>query len=570
MASIAQSKESQKGSLASNTHEIPSKWENFRDSFKPAEHAHAADNATVDSEGQDLENGGTQLKQSLKKRQLQMIAIGGAIGTGLFIGSGAALHEGGPAALLIGWGVVSTFLYCTMQAMAELVSVFPVSGSFATYATRFIEPSWGFAVGWNYALFWVIVLPLELVACSLTIQFWSSSINPVAWVAIFYVFIMVLNLCGNKGFGEAEFVFSLIKVVAIIGFNILAIVIICGGANTGGYIGARYWHNPGPFRAGFKGVASVLITATYSFAGTELVGLTAAEAEGNPRIVLPKAIKQVFYRILIFYMLTLTLVGFLVPSTSESLMGSSSSSASPFVIAIENGGINALPSIFNAVVLISLLSIGNASVFGFSRTFVSLAEQGLAPRIFAYVDRKGRPLMGFLVCAIVGLLSFVAASPKQDQVLAWLLALAGMSTLFTWFSICVAHIRFRMAMRHQGRHLDELAYCSQTGFWGSVYSAVMLVVVLCLQFWVSLYPVHAKPKPAKFFKEYLGAVVVLAFYLAHKLYARTWRVVIPISQLDIDLGRRDTDVDRLKQELLEEKEKMARQPWYIKMRAFLF
>lgn len=543
-----------------------SKWQDFKDSFKRAETTNVIDLEKSDENGQP-----SQLKKNLKKRQLQMIAIGGVVGTGLFIGSGSALRTGGPASVLLGWGVVSSFLYCTMQALAELVAVFPVTGSFSIYASRFIEPSWGFAIGWNYALFWIIVLPLELVASSMTINYWQSDINPVAWVAIFYVFIMVLNLCGNKGFGEAEFVFSCIKVAAIIGFNILSIILICGGTPSGGYIGVEYWHNPGAFKNGFKGFVTVLITATYSFGGTELVGLTAAEAEGNPRIILPKAIKQVFYRILIFYMLTLTLIGFLIPSNSPDLLSATSTAASsPFVIAIKNGGIKVLPSIFNVVVLISLLSIANSSIFGFSRTMVGLAEQGLAPKIFAYVDRAGRPLFGFALCAFFGLLSFVAASPKQGEVLAWLLSLAGLSALFTWFSICVSHIRFRMAMAYNKRSIEDLPYLSQSGFWGSVYSAILLVVVLGLQFWVSLFPLGEKPNAAAFFQNYVGAVVVVVFYLGHKLYARNLRLVNPISELDIDSDRRDVDIDKLKQEIIEEKEFLASQPWYIRLKEFLF
>lgn len=211
-----------------------SKWQNLRNSFK------RADRNNNNNKEQDLDGiekaiqktSDTDLNQSLKKRQLQMIAIGGCVGLGLFIGVGPALTNG-PASLLIAWGVVSSFLYCTMQSLAELAALFPVSGSFSTYATRFVDPSWGFAVGWNYAIFWVVVLPLELVASSMTINFWQSNINSVAWVAIFYVLIIGLNLCGNKGFGEAEFIASVIKVLGIVGFNILAIVLICGGGEAG-------------------------------------------------------------------------------------------------------------------------------------------------------------------------------------------------------------------------------------------------------------------------------------------------------------------------------------------------
>lgn len=546
------------------------RWHSFRDSFKRAEDKH-----DVSSEQDGLEKAihktaDNNLNRSLKKRQLQMITLGGCVGLGLFIGVGSALHSGGPAGLLISWSIVSSFLYCTMQALAELAALYPISGSFSTYATRFVDPSWGFAVGWNYAIFWVVVLPLELVASSMTINYWASDINSVAWVAIFYVLIIGLNLCGNKGFGETEFVASVIKVLGIIGFNIMAIILICGGGGHAGFIGAKYWHNPGPFAHGAKGVISVLITATYSLAGTELVGLTSAESEGNPRIVLPKAIKQVFWRILLFYMITLTLVGFLVPFNSKRLMGlSTDSSASPFVIAIKDAQIKVLPSIFNVIVLVSLLSIGNSSVYGFSRTILSLAEQGLAPKIFDYVDRKGRPLVGILTSAIVGLLSFVAASPKQTEVFAWLMALSGLSTLFTWFSVNLCHIRFRMAMKKQNRSLLELPYRALTGFWGSVYASVLLITVLCLQFWISLFPLGAKPDAQKFFENYLGAVVVLVFFIGHKIYSRKLNTVVPLETMDLDSGRRETDVDKLVQELEEEKEVKRAAPWYKKVLDFL-
>lgn len=556
-----------------SSHDGGSRWHQIRDSFKRAERDDTFDDQELNGLEKAIQKTSkTDLTQNLKKRQLQMIAIGGCVGLGLFIGVGPALTNG-PASLLIAWGLVSTFLYCTMQSLAELAALFPISGSFSTYATRFVDPSWGFAVGWNYAIFWVVVLPLELVASSMTINFWNSNINSVAWVAIFYVLIIGLNLCGNKGFGEAEFIASLIKVLGIIGFNILAIVLICGGGQKGGFIGAKYWHNPGAFAAGFKGVVSVLITATYSLAGTELVGLTAAETAGNPRIVLPSAIKQVFWRILLFYMITLTLVGFLVPYNSPELLNGSSSSdasASPFVIAIEAGGITALPSIFNVIVLISLLSIGNSSVYGFSRTILSLAEQGLAPKCFDFVDRKGRPLVGILVSAIVGLLSFVAASPKETEVFAWLMALSGLSTLFTWFSVNLSHIRFRMAMKRQGRSLDELPYRALTGFWGSVYAAVLLFVVLCLQFWISLFPLGKAPNVTTFFENYLGAVVVLVFLVAHKLYSRKLNTIVPLDTMDVDTGRRETDIDKLKQELKEEKDIRSAYPIYRKIWNFLF
>src|SRR6201996_7795072 len=257
------------------------------------------------------------------------------------------------------------------------------------------------------------VLPLEIVAATLTIEFWNHGrINNDAWVAIFLFLIIGINLFGVKGYGEAEFVFSIIKVIAIIGFIILGVILDIGGGPNGEYLGGRYWHNPGAFNHGFKGLCSVFRTAACAFAGTELVGLAAAET-ANPRKSLPTAVKQVFWRITLFYIVSLTLVGLLVPYTDPRLLSASNAAdaaASPFVIAIKNAGIDGLPSVMNAVIMVAVLSVGNSSIFGSSRTLAALAEQGQAPRILAYIDRKGRPLVGILIASALGFLAFLAGS----------------------------------------------------------------------------------------------------------------------------------------------------------------
>ncbi|RKP29232.1 hypothetical protein METBISCDRAFT_24417 [Metschnikowia bicuspidata] len=545
-------------------------WTRFARSFRRVESPQMSDYEDLTSlERAVRKTAQTSLQGTISPISQAFIALGGCVGSGLLIVSGVALAAGGPAGILIGWAIVSTFLYCVMEALAELSSAFPISGAFAAFATRFIDPSFGFAAGWIYALFWVVVLPLELVAAALTIDFWQLSINSVLWVAVFYVLIIVLNLFGTSGFEYFELVSSIIKLIGIVGFDILAIVLICGGGDEG-YIGVRYWHNPGPFASGFKGVVSVVITATYSLAGTELVSLTAAESKANPRIALPRAIKMVFYRIIVFYMFTLTLVGFLVSSRNEALSSGSSAFASPFVIAIQAGGIKVVPSLFNLMVLTALLSIGNSAVYGFSRTILSLSEQGLAPKWYSYVDRKGRPLVGIATSAIVGLLAFVSASDKQNIVFAWLVSLSALSTLFTWASCSIAHIRFRNAMAKQNRSLTELPYLAKSGIWGSYYATICMVVVLCLQFWVSLFPLGRSPSAVVFFQEYLGGVVFFVFYVGHKIYSRKLNTIVPLSIMDLDTGRSENDYEKLNQELAEEKAAFQALPWLKKVFRFLF
>lgn len=546
-----------------------SKWQDFKDSFKRVKPIEVDPNLS-EAEKVAIITAQTPLKHHLKNRHLQMIAIGGAIGTGLLVGSGTALRTGGPASLLIGWGSTGTMIYAMVMALGELAVIFPISGGFTTYATRFIDESFGYANNLNYMLQWLVVLPLEIVSASITVNFWGT--DPKyrdGFVALFWLAIVIINMFGVKGYGEAEFVFSFIKVITVVGFIILGIILNCGGGPTGGYIGGKYWHDPGAFAgdtpgAKFKGVCSVFVTAAFSFAGSELVGLAASESV-EPRKSVPKAAKQVFWRITLFYILSLLMVGLLVPYNDKSLIGASSvdAAASPFVIAIKTHGIKGLPSVVNVVILIAVLSVGNSAIYACSRTMVALAEQRFLPEIFSYVDRKGRPLVGIAVTCAFGLIAFVAASKKEGEVFNWLLALSGLSSLFTWGGICICHIRFRKALAAQGRGLDELSFKSPTGVWGSYWGLFMVTIMFIAQFYVALFPVGDSPSAEGFFEAYLSFPLVMVMYIGHKIYKRNWKLFIPAEKMDIDTGRREVDLDLLKQEIAEEKAIMATKPrWY--------
>lgn len=539
------------------------RWNRFVDGFRRFD----ADELGLDPNLSEVEKAAiitanSPLSRSLKPRHLQMIAIGGAIGTGLFLGSGQVLAKGGPASVLIAYVLIGVMIFCTMQALGELAITFPVAGAFVTYNTRFVDPSWGFAMAWNYCLQWLVVMPLELVAAAIAIQYWDTKTNPAAYCAVFWVFIMAINLFGVKGYGEAEFVFSVIKVIAVIGFIILSIVLVCGGGPKGGYIGGKHWFDPGAFNNSFKGLCSVFVNAAFSFAGTELVGLAAAETE-NPRKSLPKATKQVVWRIALFYIVSLILVGLLVPYNDPSLAKSDGTARySPFVIAIRNAGISGLPSVMNAVIMIAVLSVGNSSVYGSSRTLAALAAANQAPKFFGYIDKRGRPIFGILVQGLFGLICFISASNKQGVAFDWMLAISGLSSLFTWGSVCLCHLRFRYILRFQGRGTDELAFKSQAGIIGSVFGLGLNFLVLVAQFWVALFPIGGKPNAYDFFEAYLSVPIVLAFYFGHKIWKKNWRFYIKAKDVDIDTGRRELDLDLLKQEIAEEKAYIAAKPFY--------
>ena len=437
-------------------------------------------------------------------------------------------------------------IFNVVFALGELAIMYPVSGGFYTYSTRFIDPSWGFAMGWNYVFQWAIVLPLEITVASFTINFWTTDVNVAVWITMFLVALILINVFGVLGYGEEEFWASALKLAAIVIFMIVALVLVLGGGPERGryssYWGARLWYDPGAFQNGFKGFCSVFVTAAFAFSGTELVGLAAAESV-NPLKSLPSAVKQVFWRITLFYILSLLFVGLLVSSTDERLLGADpygNSAASPFVLAGQYAGLAGFDSFMNVVILVSVISIGNSGVYGGSRTLTALAEQGYAPKIFAYIDRSGRPLVSTVLILAFSCLAYVNVTASGPIVFDWLLALSGLAALFTWGSICLAHIRFRKAWAYHGHTLDEIPFKAIGGVYGSWVGIIIIVIVLIAQFYVAVWPIGGGLNSAEgFFKSYLAAPVVLFFWACGYLWKREgW---LRTAQMDVDSGRREID-----------------------------
>lgn len=366
--------------------------------------------------------------------------------------------------------------------------MYPISGGPYTFATRFIDPSWGFAVGWNYVVSNTSTFALELTVCAITMQFWDMNTDPGVWIAVFLVLVMVVNVFGAIGYAEEEFWASLLKLCAVVIFLIIAIILVCGGGPSNGrydyYWGARLWHeHPGAFKNGFKGFCSVFVTAAFSFSGTELIGFAAAEAK-NPAISMPSAVKQVFWRITIFYVIGLFLIGLLIGSDDPSLLSDSAFSdakASPFVLIAKYAALNGLDHFMNAIILISILSIGVATVYGGSRTLTALAQQGYAPKVFTYIDKSGRPSVSVATIFFFSLIAFVNVDARGPVVFEWLQAISGLSTFLMWGSICLAHIRFRQAWKYNGHTLDEIPFRAVGGVYGSIIGLILVILALAAQ-----------------------------------------------------------------------------------------
>jgi amino acid transporter len=336
------------------------------------------------------------------------------------------------------------------------------------------------------------------------------------------------------------------------------------------YVGGRFWGNPGAFANGFKGVCAVFVTAAFSFAGTELVGLAASETP-NPRKTMPAAVKGTFWRITIIYITSLTIIGLLIPHDDKRLLGGSGAAASPFVIALDNARIGGLNHFVNITICISVLSIGLSCVYAGSRTLTALAETGYAPRVFGYVDKSSRPLWSVIAILIFGALAYVNVVAAGDTVFTWLLALSGLSTLFTWLSICLCHIRFRRAWAVQGHSIEELPFQALGGVYGSWFGVILIVIVLIAQFYIAIWPIGGTAGLSggeiaqKFFEVYLALPVMILFYIIG--YA--WKRTLPqrAHEIDLDTGRKSwLTVEEMRQYRAER----ASAPFHTRLYRMLF
>lgn len=285
-----------------------------------------------------------------------------------------------------------------------------------------------------------------------------------------------------------------------------------------------------------------------------VVGLASAEAE-NPHKSIPKATKQVFWRIALFYVVSLFILGLIVPSDSHSLTMASGGNTrySPFVLSIQLAGIKVLPSVFNTIITLSVLSVANSCTYGSTRSIHALCKNGMGPEIGKKVDRKGRPWVILIIVLLFGCLAYVSLAKHGSVAFTWLLSIAGLSNFFTWGSICFAHIRFRKAMALQSRSLEELAFTAQFGVIGSWIGLGLNILCLIAQFYLAVSPIHKKPSAENFFQSYLAFPIVILFFIGYKAYYNDWKFGVDLASVNLDEGRRELDIEQIRKEKAEEK-----------------
>ncbi|RKP13749.1 lysine-specific permease [Piptocephalis cylindrospora] len=476
--------------------------------------------------------GGRELKRGLKTRHLTMISLGGTIGTGLFLASGGSVAEAGPGGALLAYGLIGILVYFMIQSLGEMATYLPVTGSFSTYGARFVDPAFGFALGWNYWYSWATTLAVELSAAELVMGYWFPNVNGIVWSAVVLVIVLALNMISVKGYGEAEYWFSLTKVLTVVVFIVIGIL-VAAGAVGGHTYGVENWKGGQAFLGGFGGTFSVLLAAGFSFQGTEIVGVTAGESS-NPRKAVPKAIRQVFWRILLFYVCALFLIGLIIsPDDPALLNGDSNIGSSPFTLVFKAAKLSGADHVMNAVILITVLSAGNSSMYAASRTLYTLAREGKAPRIFGTTNRHGVPVWSILVTAVIGALAFLSSLLGTGKVYNWLLSLAGISGFIAWLGISMSHYRFRKAFIYQGHDLSELPYRAMLYPFGPIFATVAAALVILGQGYSSF---TATPIAVdQVISAYIGIPLFLILWFGYKIICKT--KVVPLAQVDLDTGR---------------------------------
>ncbi|KAK1818384.1 hypothetical protein LTR12_007180 [Friedmanniomyces endolithicus] len=522
-----------------------------------------------------------QLERGLKSRHVQFIALGGAIGTGLFVGSGGILSTVGPAPLFMAYITMIFVVWVVMNDLAEMATYLPLKGiSVPYFVERFVEPSLAFADGWDYWYAYAILVAAEATAGAIVLQYWTKAVPVAVWITIILLSILVLNIFAVSIFGEAEFWAALIKLITITGLVILSTVLFFCGGPSHNSLGFRYWspHNPGAFASylassttstatcHFLAYWTATIRAGFAFIlSPELLAVAAGEAIA-PRRNLPKAARRYIYRLALFYGFGSLAIGILVPHNDSRLLSpDSNASASPFVslktdpcrpgpvIGIQNAGIHGLNHIINAAILTSAWSAGNSFLYSGSRTLFSLSLSHQAPRIFSRTTSHGVPYAAVLATWLVACLAYLNVSNSGAKVFIWFSNISTISGFIAWIVAMITYLRFRKAMQCK-ELLHTLPYRTPLQPYAT-YFVLGLVTILTL---TNGFPVFfpANWNISDFLAAYITLPVFLVLYLGHKTWSSVrwvnsmqesswkggfWSFARRVEDIDVVTGKREMD-----------------------------
>ncbi|EIN12719.1 hypothetical protein PUNSTDRAFT_111114 [Punctularia strigosozonata HHB-11173 SS5] len=484
--------------------------------------------------------GNGHMHRALKGRQISMIAIAGTLGAG----SGKAIANGGPVGAVIGYTIVGLLVGAMMYSLGEMMCWDPSAGGFIEFSARYVDPALGFAMGWQYWFQTVMSSPVEIVAASVVIQYWDTNDDHLGiYVAVLLVGVVTINIVGVKYFGEFEFWFAALKILTVVGLILVALVIDLGGAPDHDRRGFRYWRDA-PLnddylgikpksKARFLGFWAVLTQAAFSYGGMETLASIALEAK-NPRVTMRTAVRAIFYRIVVLYVVSLWLVGMCISRKDPALLQANSEDSgtaaeAPFVIAIKTSGIKVLDHIINAVVLTSAFSAGNEFMYASSRALFMLAQEGKAPRIFTKVHGNGVPVYSVAVSAAFALLAFLnCGKGGAAQAFNWLSNITALGSMLTWWGIGVTFLRFHRGMKVQGMSRDVLPFHTMFQPYFAWAVVIAFTIIMFFNGWTSF---NGGWNASDFFSSYINIPFMFILYVGWKLFYRT--KIVPYETMDL-------------------------------------
>jgi arginine/ornithine permease len=462
-----------------------------------------------------------ELQRTMKSRHLFMISLGGVIGSGLFLGSGYTINEAGPIGAILAYMVGGFIMFLTMLCLGELSVAMPVSGSFQTYTTKFIGPATGFALGWLYWLGWSVTVALEFLAAGQLMERWFPDTPTWIWSAIFAAILFTLNSLSAKAFGEAEFWFSSIKILAIILFIALGGAALFGIIDMKGGQAAPFLSNftaHGFLPNGFTALIITMIAVNFSFQGTELIGIAAGESK-DPEKTIPKSIKQTVWRTLFFFVLAIFVVAGLIPMEKAGVV------ESPFVVVFDSIGIPYAADIMNFVILTALLSVGNSGLYAATRMLYAMSKEKMTSPLLAKVNKRGVPFNALLLTLGISLLSLLSGFFAAETVFVWLLSVAGLGAQVGWISITASQIAFRRKFIREGGKVEDLKF--KTPFY-----PVLPIIALTLNCIVlGSLAFDSEQRLAL----YLGVPFVIACYLIYHFRIKKNREQDAVSEQELQL-----------------------------------
>ncbi|KAF2718803.1 hypothetical protein K431DRAFT_252458 [Polychaeton citri CBS 116435] len=477
------------------------------------------------------------LKRGLKQRHIQMIALAGTIGTGLFLTTGKALARGGPVGAVLAYSIIGVLIAFVVTSMAEMSALVPLSGGVVRPAEYFFDPALAFAQGWNTVYATAMLLPAEMVASAVIIDFWIS-INNAVWITVLGALLIVSNFFFVRIYGELEFFFAILKILLVVGSILMGICIDVGASPSGHVYGFQFWKDPGPFVqylgidgswGQFLGFWRVLASASYAYSNVENFSVAAGET-ANPRRNIPKAAKRVFWRILIFYFFSIFVISLIVPSNDKDISSSSGDAASsPYVVAATRVGIKVVPHIINAIVLTSAWSAGNSAMLGGTRILYGLANDGHAPKIFLRTNRYGIPWVATAGISVFMLLGYMTLDSGAATVFEWFQDLVSAASFVHWINIEIVYLRFYYGCKKQGIDRKELPWKGPL----QPYGAWLALIGFSLLLLTGGFTVFIKGQwdTQTFVSNYFNIPLIFYLYFGYKFWKKT--KIVPLDELPI-------------------------------------